>query len=72
VIVDCEASGAPLIGQRQTAIFTSGPCRSRSMASLWPAGNRPDARHHHLEHRVMDAARIAAIRHRFVKPPANA
>jgi hypothetical protein len=31
-----------------------------------------DARHHHLEHHVPDAVRIAAIRHRFHKPSAHA
>ena len=35
------------------------------------AGDRRDTRHHHLEHRVPDAVRIAAIRHRFRKPPAH-
>jgi hypothetical protein len=37
-MVDCEASGAPVIGQRPTATFISGSCRSRSrsMASSWP------------------------------------
>jgi ABC-type Mn2+/Zn2+ transport system ATPase subunit len=34
---------------------------------LVPAGNRRDARRHHLEHRVLDAVGIAAIRHRFRK-----
>ena len=34
--------------------------------------DRTDARHHHFEHRVPDAARIAAIRHRIGEPPANA
>ena len=36
---------------------------------LVPAGDRRDARHHHLEHRVPDTVGIAAIRHRFRKPP---
>jgi hypothetical protein len=39
---------------------------------LVAARDRTDARHHHFEHCVPDAARIAAIRHRFGKPPANA
>ncbi len=38
---------------------------------LVPTGDRRHARHHHLEHRVPDAVRIAAIRHRFRKPPAH-
>ena len=38
---------------------------------LVAAGNRRDPRHHHLEHLVTDAARIAAIRHRIGKPPAH-
>jgi hypothetical protein len=38
LIVDCEASGEPVVGQRPTATFISGSCRnrSRSMASLCP------------------------------------
>jgi hypothetical protein len=40
------------------------------MASL-PTGNRRDARRYHLEHRVPDAVRIAAIGHRFCKPSAH-
>ena len=38
---------------------------------LVAAGNRTDARHHHFEHRVPNAARIAAIRHRIGEPPAH-
>jgi hypothetical protein len=38
---------------------------------LVAAGDRRHARHHHLEHRVPDAIRIAAIRHRVGKPPAH-
>ena len=38
---------------------------------LVAAGNRRDPRHHHLEHIVTDAARIAPIRHRIGKPPAH-
>ena len=34
--------------------------------------DRTDARHHHFEHRVPNAARIPAIRHRSGKPPTNA
>jgi hypothetical protein len=33
--------------------------------------DRRDARHHHLEHLVTDAARIAPIRHRIGKPSAH-
>ena len=33
--------------------------------------DRTDARHHHFEHRVPDAARIAVIWHRIGKPPAH-
>ena len=39
---------------------------------LVAAGDRTDTRHHHFEHRVPDAARIAPIRHRIGKPPTNA
>src|SRR5215510_2501487 len=37
-IVDCEASGSPLSGQRPTATFISGSClnRSKSLPSLLP------------------------------------
>jgi hypothetical protein len=38
---------------------------------LVTARDRRHARHHHLEHLVPDAARIAAIRHRIRKPPAH-
>jgi hypothetical protein len=38
---------------------------------LVTAGNRRDARHHHLEHIDTDAARIAPIRHRIGEPPAR-
>jgi hypothetical protein len=38
---------------------------------LVSACDRCGARHHHLEHRVPDAVRIAAVRHRFGKPPAH-
>ena len=38
---------------------------------LVAARDRRDARRHHLENRVPDAARIAAIRHRIGKPPAH-
>ena len=38
---------------------------------LVAAGNRRDPRHHHLEHLVTDAARIAPVRHRIGKPPAH-
>jgi hypothetical protein len=38
---------------------------------LVPASDRRGARHHHLEHCVLDAIRIAAIRHRLRKPPAH-
>jgi hypothetical protein len=72
-MVDREASGAPHCGQRPTALFISGSCRSRSrsMTSLWPQGDRRGPRHHHFEHLVPDAARIAAIRHRRGKPLAH-
>jgi len=39
---------------------------------LVPAGNRRHPRHHHFEHRVLNAVGIATIRHRFRKPPAYA
>ena len=33
--------------------------------------DRTDARHHHFEYLVPDAARIAPIRHRIGEPPAH-
>ena len=39
---------------------------------LVAACHRRHACHHHLKHLMTDAARIAAIRHRIGKPPANA
>ena len=33
--------------------------------------DRTNARHHHFEHRMPDAIRIAVIWHRFCKPPAH-
>jgi hypothetical protein len=39
--------------------------------SLVSAGDRRNARHRHLEHRMPDAVRITAIRHRFGDPPAH-
>jgi hypothetical protein len=38
---------------------------------LVAAGNRRDPRHHHLEHIMTDAARIAPVRHRGGEPPAH-
>ena len=38
---------------------------------LVAARNRRDPRHHHLEHLVLDAARVAPIRHRSSKPRAH-
>ncbi len=38
---------------------------------LVAASDRRRTRHHHLEHRVPDALRIAPIRHRCRKPPAH-
>ena len=38
---------------------------------LVSARDRRHALRHHLEHGVQDAVRIAAIRHRFGKPPAH-
>src|SRR5580704_1805512 len=38
---------------------------------LVPAGNRQNTRHHHFEHRMPDAVRIAAIWHCFGEPQAN-
>jgi hypothetical protein len=73
LIVDCEASGAPL----RTATYRD--LHQRVMPQpvevdgiLVAAGDRTNARHHHFEHLVADTGRIAPIRHRIGKPPANA
>jgi hypothetical protein len=41
------------------------------MASSWPHAIA-QTRHQHFEHLVADTVRIATIRHRIGKPPANA
>ena len=73
LMVDCEASGAPVV---RTA--ADRDLHQRVMPQpvevdgiLVAARDRRDARHHHLENLVPDAARIAAIRHRIGKPPAH-
>src|SRR5262245_28060763 len=73
LMVDCEASGAPVIGQRPTATFISGvmPQPVEVDGILLAARDGCDARHHHLEHIVPNAARIAAIRHRIGKSSAH-
>jgi len=38
---------------------------------LVAVGDRRDPRHHHLEHLVTDAVRIAPVRHRIGEPPAH-
>ena len=38
---------------------------------LSTAGDRRDARRHHLDHLVLDMAGIAAVRHRLREPPAH-
>jgi hypothetical protein len=37
LMVDCETSGAPMSGQRPTATFISGSCRSRSTQAVFEA-----------------------------------
>ena len=67
-----------LRGQRRAAVRTAADrdLHQRIMPQpvevdgiLVAARDRRDARHHHLEHIVPDAARIATIRHRIGKPP---
>jgi hypothetical protein len=72
-MVHCDASGAPLSGQRPTATFIKRimPQPVEVDGILVAASDRRGTRHHHLEHRVSDALRIASIRHRFRKPPAE-
>jgi hypothetical protein len=69
-----------LRGQRLTALRTAAdrelhqrvvPQPVEVDGILVPAGDRQNTRHHHLEHRVPDALRIAAIRHCFGEPQAN-
>jgi hypothetical protein len=75
-----QATDGRLRGQRRTALRTTADrdLHQRIVAKpieivriLVAARDRRAARHHHLEHRVPDAVRIAAIRHRFRKPPAH-
>ena len=66
-MVDCDASGAP-------ACRTAADCDLHQRIVPRPVdadGVLVAARHHHLEHRVPDALRIAPIRHRCRKPPAH-
>jgi hypothetical protein len=75
-----QATDRRLRGQRRAALRTA-PDRNlhqRVMPQpiqvdgiLVAAGDRTDARHHHFEHGVPDAARFAPIRHRIGKPPAH-
>jgi hypothetical protein len=70
-MVDCEQSGAPLSGQRPTA--TSPKDRAAAGQGRWHPYDRKRLLRRvpsHFEHLVPDAVRIAAIRHRFRKPPA--
>ena len=69
-----------LRGQRRAALRTAADRKLHQRIVPQPvevdgilvaAGDRRDARHHHLEHRVPDAVRIAPIRHRIGKPPAH-
>jgi len=74
-----QAADGRLRGQRRIALRTA-PDRDlhqRIMPQpievdgiLMAASNRTDARRHHFEHLVLDAARIAAIGHRSGKPRA--
>ena len=75
-----QTADGRLRGQRRTALRTAADRKLHQRVVpqpvevdgiLVPAGNRRDPRRHHLEHRVPDAVRIAAIRHRFCKPPAH-
>jgi len=75
-----QATDGRLRGQSRTALRTTADrdLHQRIVAKpveivriLVAAGDRRAARHHHLEHRVPDPVRIAAIRHRFRKPPAH-
>jgi len=69
-----------LRGQRFTALRTAAdrelhqrvvPQPVEVDGILVPARDRQNTRHHHLEHRMPDAVRIAAIRHCFGEPQAN-
>jgi hypothetical protein len=66
LIVDCDASGAPRSGQRPTANPHQRivPQAVEVDRILMPARDRRGPRYHHLEHRMPDAVRIAAIRPR--------
>jgi hypothetical protein len=75
-----QTADGRLRGQRRPALRTAADCEfhQRVMPQpvevdgiLVPAGDRQNTRHHHLEHRMPDAVRIAAIRHCFGEPQAN-
>ena len=76
-----QTADCRLRGQRRTGQWTT-PDRDlhqRVMPQpvevdgvLVAARNRTNAGHHHFEHRMLDVARIAPIRHRIGKPPARA
>ena len=73
LMVDCEASAAPLSGQRPDRHFhqriVAQPIEVDGI--LVTAGDRRGTRHHHLKHRMVNAIGIAAVRHRLGKPPAH-
>jgi len=70
--INCDASGAPLLSSSKDRTAADRYLHQRVVPQpvdgiLVPAGDRRRPRHHHFEHRVLDAIRIAAIRHRFRK-----
>ena len=75
-----QTADGRLRGQRFTALRTAAdrelhqrvvPQPVEVDGILVPARDRQNTRHHHLEHRMPDAVRIAAIRHCFGEPPAH-
>jgi hypothetical protein len=73
LMVDCEPSGAPLSGQRPHRNFHQRIVPKIVVVDriLVAAGDRRDARRHHLDHLVLDMVGIAAVRHRLRQPPAH-
>src|SRR5215831_13108231 len=73
-IVDCDANGLPLSGQRPTAIFNKGivPQPIEVVPILVPTANGECPSRDQLEHLMSDACLIPMIRHHLGKPPAYA
>jgi hypothetical protein len=62
-------SAAPLPDSGRPRVSSAGRAQPVEVdCVLMPTGDRQNTRHHHLQHRMLDAVRIAAIRHCFGEP----